>query len=108
MAGTKHGLKRQFLCSVLGKTDSDRSFDQALNKEEKVGRTATAHRCGHVKVSLISDIDFLAHDAQDGSGLLFLCFSYLLSGGPDTDSLADLGWRIGHRPNHLAMVNTFT
>ena len=82
----------------------DGRVDQRLHHEEDVGRAGPGDRGRHGDEALVVDLDLVAEGREQRAGLLALRLGGLRGRVPDGHALAELGRRVGHAPDDLAVA----
>ena len=98
-------LDHQVVGDVAREAEVDRRVDQRLHHQEDVGRAGARDRGGHRDEPLVVDLDLRAERARGASPACSRC----VRGGlgrrvPDGHAAPELGGRVGHAPDHLAMA----
>jgi hypothetical protein len=98
------GLDDQVVGDVAREAQVDRGVDQGLHDQEDVSRPCAADRRGHVHEALVLDLEVGPESLQESPGLVALLLGHLRRGVPDGHTVADLGGRVGHAADDLAVA----
>ncbi len=96
-------LDHQVVRDVAREPEVDGRVDEGLHDEEDVRRAGPGDRGRHGHEPLVVDLDLVAERRQEHAGLLALGLGGLGGREPDGHALAELGRRVGHAPDDLAV-----